>query len=83
MSAVYGKGRDVNDMHVHHLKKVFDLCPGRRGLTLHSSSEFLRTEGDKFRGLVESVGPDSLLLEEHLGTDEEPRQVVGNNGDER
>jgi hypothetical protein len=52
MSAVYGKGRDPNDMHVHHLKKIVDLCPAGRGLTLHTSSEFLRTEGEKFRGLV-------------------------------
>jgi hypothetical protein len=54
MSAVYGKSRDPNDMFVAHLKKMLDLCPAGHVLTLHPTSAFLKTKGEKFRALAES-----------------------------
>jgi hypothetical protein len=54
MSAVYGKGCDPNGLHLAYLKKMLDACPVNRALTLHTTSEFLRTEGAKFRELIES-----------------------------
>jgi hypothetical protein len=53
-SVVYGKGRDPNELDLLHLKKMLDACPADRAFTLHTSSEFLLVEGEKFRELVES-----------------------------
>jgi hypothetical protein len=54
MSATYGKGLNPNGMHLHHLKKMLECVPNGRGLTLHTTSEFLAEEGDKFRIWVQS-----------------------------
>jgi hypothetical protein len=54
MSAVYGKGRDPNELHLLHLKRMLDACPANHAFFLHTSSEFLLTEGEKFRELEES-----------------------------
>jgi hypothetical protein len=41
-------------MHLHHLKRMLECVPNGRGLTLHTTSEFLVEEGKKFRGWAES-----------------------------
>jgi hypothetical protein len=52
-SFLLGKGTDPNEMHLHHLKRMLDCVPNGRGLTLHTTFEFLVTEGEKFRGWIE------------------------------
>jgi hypothetical protein len=57
MSDVHGKGRDPDELFLAHLKKMLDLCPNHGAFYMYSASEFLVTEGSKFREWVES---DSL-----------------------
>jgi hypothetical protein len=54
MSVVCRKGQDPYGICLHHLKKMLEVCLARRGLTLHTTSELLVTESEKFRGWVES-----------------------------
>jgi hypothetical protein len=54
MSAAYGKGSNTNGIHLHHLKRMLECIPNSRGLTLHTTSEFLVEEGEKFREWVQS-----------------------------
>jgi hypothetical protein len=54
LSAVTGKGCDPYERHLHHLKKMLEVCPTGRGPTLHTTSEMLVREGEKFRGWVKS-----------------------------
>jgi hypothetical protein len=54
LSATYGKGANPNERYLHHLKRLLDAVPNGRGLTLHTSSEFLLEEGEKFRQWVQS-----------------------------
>jgi hypothetical protein len=52
-SAVCGKGRSRDAIHLQNLKRMLDCIPNGRGLTIHTTSEYLVTEGEKFRGWVE------------------------------
>jgi ribonuclease HI len=54
LSATCGKGVDPNERFLHHLKCILQLVPNGRGITLHTSSEFLLEEGEKFRQWVQS-----------------------------
>jgi hypothetical protein len=53
-SATCGKGADPNERFLHHLKRMLQVVPNGRGLTLHTSSEFLLEEGEKFRSWIQS-----------------------------
>jgi hypothetical protein len=53
-SSIGGKGADPNERYLHHLKCMLQVVPNGRGLTLHTSCEFLLEEGEKFRSWVQS-----------------------------
>jgi hypothetical protein len=54
LSATCGKGCDPDERYLHHLKMLLSAVPNGRALTLHTSSEFLFQEGEKFRQWVQS-----------------------------
>jgi hypothetical protein len=54
LSVAHGKGHNRNEIHLQHLRKMLDCVPNGLGLTLHTTSEFLVEEREKFRGWVES-----------------------------
>jgi hypothetical protein len=60
MSADYGKGSNPNGMHIHHLKRMLECVPNGRGLTLHTTSEFLVEEGERSREWVHAAGLEML-----------------------
>jgi hypothetical protein len=55
LSVAYSrKFRSQEETHLHNLKRMLDCIPNGCGLTTHTKSELLVTEGEKFRGWVES-----------------------------
>jgi hypothetical protein len=54
LSSTYGRGANPNETYLHHLKRLLQAVPNGRGLILHTSSEFLLEEGEKFRQWVKS-----------------------------
>jgi hypothetical protein len=65
LSAIGGKGANPNERYLHHLKKMLEAVPNGRGLTLHTSSEFLLEEGEKFRLWVQSGQIDQVWDQMH------------------
>jgi hypothetical protein len=62
MSAVCAKGRSLDGLFLLHLKRMLDASPSNGAFTLHTSSAFLRTEGEKFRELIERGELGAVLV---------------------
>jgi hypothetical protein len=81
LSAVYGKGYDPNGLYLSHQRRMLDICPAGRGITLRTTSALFDRRRDEVQGTNRKwipwrgMEPDSWSVKEHLGTYEHSKEA--------